>query len=397
MSDPQNWNHNISKLTGMFLDKSLEQQFEESYINRSKNQLRKSALIIGIFFFLFLIYDFSSNKTFQSVAIMFICRLTFLALSLLLYFRPDYFLKSSAFLRITIYELVLIVFFFIIVLNYENPHFLIQAFAINVIVLGIFFLVPNLLYNRFILSSCTLIGFLVITLTKYHPHLLEVISVFVYLFIAIFFSSISTYNLDKYIRLDYVNKQYFIELSTKDSLTNTYNRLKFNESLDSEVELAKRYGSTFSLIMFDIDHFKQFNDRNGHLYGDKVLVEIANLVKESIRGVDVFARWGGEEFIILLPQTRGEEATALAERLRKLIYKESMQKEMAITCSFGVTSFSSRDDKDLIMDQVDRALYKAKESGRNVVVSVCNPPLRSKRNEISSSLVKKDKLNYPYI
>jgi len=156
------------------------------------------------------------------------------------------------------------------------------------------------------------------------------------------------------------DKQYFKELSTKDSLTDTYNRLKFNESLRIQIEVARRYGNTFSLIMFDIDHFKQFNDQNGHIFGDMVLVKIANLVKESVREVDVFARWGGEEFVILLPETNCQEASALAERLRKSICKESMKNGMALTCSFGVTSFSSQDDEDLIMDRVDTALYKAK-------------------------------------
>lgn len=362
-------NHDISKSTGMFLDKHLEEQFQKSYLNRSKNYLRKVALIIGIIFFLFSVYDFSANAQFEVFAIIFLCRLAFLALSILFYFKPDYFLKSSQFLKITIYEVILVILFFIIIIKYENPHFIIQAFAINVIILGIFFLIPNLLHYKVFLSSFTLIDFLVITLTQSQPPALEIISVVAYLSLAIFISCISSYSIGKYMRLDYVHKQFFKDLSMKDSLTNTYNRLKFNESLRSEIELARRYGSTFSLIMFDIDHFKQFNDQNGHIFGDKVLIEIANRVKESVREVDVFARWGGEEFVILLPKTLCEEVYALAERLRKLIYKESEKKGMAITCSFGVTSFCSDDDEASIMERVDKALYKAKECGRNVVVA----------------------------
>ena len=364
--------HHISKLSGLFLDKHLEQQFQESYLNRSKNHLRKIALTIGVLFFSFLIYDFSSNRMHSTGLIIFLCRFTFLSLSILFYFKPDFFLKSSAFLKITIYELVAVILFFIIIINYENPHFMTQAFALNVIVLGIFILLPNLLYNRVVLSLFTAIGFLVISLTKFHPPLVEIITVFVYLTLAILFNSISSYSLSRYKRLDYVNKQYFMELSTKDPLTNTYNRLKFNDSLSSEIEVARRYGNTFSLIMFDIDHFKQFNDSNGHSFGDKILKEIANLVQESVREVDVFARWGGEEFVILLPQTHCREASALAERLRDSIYKASLKKEMNLTCSFGVTAFFSQDDQELLMERVDRALYKAKESGRNIVVTECN-------------------------
>ena len=356
----------------MFLDKHLEQQFQESYLSRSENHLRKTALVVGTLFFLFLIYDFSSYRILSSLAVIVLCRLSFLLLSILFYFKPDYFLKSSAFLKITIYELILVILYFVIMFNYESTHFLIRAFGLNVIILGIFILIPNLLYYKLFLSFLTWTIFLFITITLYHPPFNEMISVFFYLLLTIFFCSTSTYSLNKYKRLDFLNKLYFMELSTKDPLTDAYNRLKFNEALSSELEVAKRYGNTFSLIMFDIDHFKQFNDQNGHSFGDKVLKAIANLVQESVREVDVFARWGGEEFVILLPQTHCQEASALAERLRTLIYKESLKKEMDLTCSFGVTSFLSQDDQELIMERVDRALYKAKEGGRNIVVTEYN-------------------------
>lgn len=133
--------------------------------------------------------------------------------------RNSFFLKSSAFLKISIYEFTAIMLFFIIILNYSSPHFLIQAFALNVIALGIFILIPNLLYNKIFLALFTVLGFLVITLTTYRPPFLEIMSVFVYLSLAIFFTSISSYSLGKYMRLDYVNKQYLMEISTKDPLT----------------------------------------------------------------------------------------------------------------------------------------------------------------------------------
>ncbi|WP_052090642.1 GGDEF domain-containing protein [Desulfosporosinus sp. HMP52] len=367
MMDPQT--QAISKLTGMFLDKDLERRFEDSYLNRSKNQLRRIAQGIGMLFFIFIFYDFSANKSNETLVIICICRFIFLFLGIFFYYRLDFFLKSSTFFKITVYELIYINLFFIIVFVYETSHFLIQAFAINVIIFGVFFLIPNILHYRIFIALYTLAGFLVVTMSKYTPAFTELIAIYSYLLIAIFINTISVYSLGKYMRLDYVYKQYFKELSTKDPLTNTYNRLKFNESLSSEIELAKRYGNTFSLIMFDIDHFKNFNDKKGHSFGDKILVEVSNLVKESIRGVDIFARWGGEEFVILLPHTVSDEATALAERLRRAIYKESLKKEIPLTCSFGVTSFYNHDNHDVIMERVDRALYKAKGSGRNVVVT----------------------------
>lgn len=367
----------ISRVTGLFLADDLEQEFQEFYLNRSENYLRKVALIIGSLFFSFIVYDSLLNSKFLVLVIIFLCRLAILALSLSFYFIPGYFLKSRAFIKITIYELLAIILFFIIVVSYESSHFLIQALANNVIILGIFFLVPNALHYKVFLSLFELIGYLIITLTIYHPPLLEFVSVFGYLSLVIFISSISSYRLSKYMRLDFMNKQYLEELSTKDALTNAYNRLKFDESLKNEIEKARRYGNAFSLIMFDIDHFKRINDESGHIFGDVVLIQIVNLVKKSIRGVDIFARWGGEEFVILLPYANCQEAAALAERLRKSISEESLKNGMVLTCSFGVTSFCCHDDENLIMERVDRALYKAKERGRNNVVSEQNLKLRS--------------------
>lgn len=360
----------ISKWTGTFLDKSLEYQFRELYLSLRKDYLRRISLIVGFIFLGIFIFDFITLKTFIVKFTVFVFRSIILVLSCIFYFNSDYVLKSWAFLKITIYEFIFILLFFAIIIVYENPSFLFQCLAINVIILGIFFLVPNLLTSKVILSFTLLNFFLAVSLTKFHLPSREIIYTSGYFLLSIMFSILCTYNLDKYMRLDFVNRQCLIECSTRDPLTNAYNRLKFNESLISQIELAKRYGNTFSLIMFDIDHFKKLNDENGHIFGDKVLIEITGLVKAYIREVDIFARWGGEEFVILLPQTNCSEASALAERLRKVIFKESSKKSIMITCSFGVTSFSGdRDDIHSLMNRVDMALYRAKKNGRNMVVN----------------------------
>ena len=359
--------------TGMFLDKPLEHQFQQLYISIHKDYLQKIVLIVGSLYLSFFIFDLLSLRTFSVVMPVFACRLITFIYSFLFYFKSDYFLKSSVFLKISIYEFAFIASFFTIIIVYDNPSFLFQSLAINVIILGIFFLIPNLLLNRVILSFTLLICFLVVAVAKFHFPVREIIYTVGYYLLAVGFSIICSYSLDKYRRLDFVNKQRLIEHSIKDPLTNTYNRLKFNESLLSQIELVKRYGNTFSLIMFDIDHFKKLNDENGHIFGDQVLIEITDLVKACVREVDIFARWGGEEFIILLPQTNCTEATATAERLRDVIWKEFSKKNVVITCSFGVTSYSSSgDDRYSIMNRVDMALYSAKRSGRNVVVTECD-------------------------
>lgn len=173
-------------------------------------------------------------------------------------------------------------------------------------------------------------------------------------------------------------------LSNTDELTGLANRRYFQEILAREVAQARRYGSCFSVIMVDIDHFKCYNDAHGHLRGDAVLKKVAALILQSTRGIDLVARFGGEEFVILLPKTNKEGARAAAEKLRQCVAAETFtgaeisQPGKRLTLSLGVAEFPS-DSKDLyeLIDLADRALYQAKGAGRNntVVWNDGLPPL----------------------
>jgi diguanylate cyclase (GGDEF)-like protein len=154
--------------------------------------------------------------------------------------------------------------------------------------------------------------------------------------------------------------------ATTDPLTGILNRLKFNNTLNAEIQRSKRYAFPLSLIMFDIDHFKNVNDSWGHHMGDEVLREIVGLVKENIRVHDVFARWGGEEFMILATNTGQANARLLAEHLRLMIGRHHIQGVGRVTCSFGVAQLM-RDTQDQLTQRVDRALYQAKAHGRDRV------------------------------
>ncbi len=158
-------------------------------------------------------------------------------------------------------------------------------------------------------------------------------------------------------------------LSQTDQLTQIFNRVKFHDSLTHEVARIRRYEADLSLIMFDIDHFKKVNDTYGHDVGDEVLVIITEIVKECIRETDVFARWGGEEFMLLLPHTGLKNATLLAERIRAKIEQREIKTVGTVTSSFGVTQFVAMDNEETFTKRVDRALYKAKSKGRNRVVT----------------------------
>ncbi len=155
------------------------------------------------------------------------------------------------------------------------------------------------------------------------------------------------------------------KLATTDSLTGILNRYAFNKFLEEEIFRAERYGTNFSIVLFDIDNFKSINDTYGHLTGDKILKEIANLVNNTIRKSDVFARWGGEEFIILIPN--GSNVVQVAEKIRKIIENNNFFDLPKVTVSLGTTKYKKGDTIDSIIKRADKALYNAKENGKNRV------------------------------
>lgn len=161
----------------------------------------------------------------------------------------------------------------------------------------------------------------------------------------------------------------FEERAQLDALTGLANRTNFEEKMLDEFERIERYGSDpFSLIFFDIDHFKKINDTFGHLTGDHVLKSISTLCKGLLRSNDLLARWGGEEFVIILPHIDISAAQQVAQKLRKHIEEYIFEQVGNITCSFGVSQYQLGDTPTALLHRTDNAMYEAKESGRNQVV-----------------------------
>lgn len=159
-------------------------------------------------------------------------------------------------------------------------------------------------------------------------------------------------------------------LATTDHLTGIYNRLKLDEIVDTEIQRCKRTQRPFSALLIDIDHFKNINDEHGHLVGDEILKEVTQVIQHRLREMDSFGRWGGEEFLIICPETNTEQATNLAETVRETIQNHQFSGEKNITLSIGVTSFKHFDSNTILTSRVDQALYEAKHSGRNCVIAI---------------------------
>ncbi|HZJ83044.1 MAG TPA: GGDEF domain-containing protein, partial [Clostridia bacterium] len=159
-----------------------------------------------------------------------------------------------------------------------------------------------------------------------------------------------------------------------DPLTKVFNRRYFEEYIESKIVRVRKSRGVFSLIMLDIDYFKNVNDTYGHGVGDYVLETLAQVVKENIRKSDNLFRIGGEEFMIVLPDTTSEIAMKLAERVRKSVEEYSFNYVDKITISLGITQFKGDDEPETMMRKVDRALYRAKNNGRNRVEVEFNSP-----------------------
>jgi diguanylate cyclase (GGDEF)-like protein len=162
------------------------------------------------------------------------------------------------------------------------------------------------------------------------------------------------------------------ERSVTDDLTKLYNARFMDTCLRREIKRARRYGSEVSLLFLDLDCFKTVNDTHGHLAGSATLSEVGRILKETVREIDTVARWGGDEFTLVLPQTGPEGAVVIAERIRHRIaehrFLASMNLAVRITASVGVASFPDHGpDVAALLQAADAAMYRVKESGRNSV------------------------------
>jgi diguanylate cyclase len=161
------------------------------------------------------------------------------------------------------------------------------------------------------------------------------------------------------IRQQSANLMTFTEART-DPLTGLSNRRALDDALGLQFAMMTRYETCFSVAIFDIDNFKQINDQEGHLRGDRLLQDLAKLLDESVRETDLVARYGGEEFVVIMPQTELEGGCVISERLRATV-----QQQMSLTISGGVATALDGDSRDSLLARADSALYEAKAAGRN--------------------------------
>lgn len=166
-----------------------------------------------------------------------------------------------------------------------------------------------------------------------------------------------------------------VETSLTDALTGVGNRRKLDQALAAEISRVRRNGGSLSAIMTDVDHFKRVNDVFGHGAGDKVLARVGELLRSQTRATDIVTRFGGEEFVVLMPHTTLAQAASKAGQLRSMLAGQIMEPlENAVTASFGVAELADEEDQEAFLGRIDTALYQAKADGRNRVVVAASMP-----------------------
>lgn len=366
--DSKKYNGLINYL-GEFRNKNLEMEFWEQDLKKTSHYIKIIILVLGIVNTLFLIPDFylvSNPHIYGKIAAG---RVAFLLLVLFFVFR---FNKIKNFREltylVTVYEFIGVMLFLFVFFNYENPDYLIQAFGVMIIIMGVF-MVPNRLLNNIVISVFIIGCFGMMAL-----HFIKAIELssymagIVYLVLVFILSTIMALKDNYYKRINYTASRELLGLSTTDSLTGIFNRAKFNEELIRCINYSRRYNTDLTVAIIDMDDFKKVNDKYGHLAGDKLIVDFVNIVKDTIRITDIFARWGGEEFVLIFPNTDIEEAVDISERIRNSIERHEFDNVRKMTCSFGVAQLTMSDDLSSILIKADQKLYSAKKSGKNIVM-----------------------------
>lgn len=368
---------------GEFKDKALELNFINYEMNRYAKNIRHIIQVFGLIFMLFIISDYLEITNTKDLFSIFVIRSLFLLISIIIsltVIRINF--KYITFI-VLLYELVAITAFIIIINQYESITVL-SYFSVIVITLAIYIIPNKIIYSILVTVLLNIIFFIFS-----HRHILGLNQFILYKLIAyevitFIFCYSGTYLTNYYKRKQFADSLELERLSSIDFLTGIYNRAKFNEKLNQWIDYCNRYNAPLSLVIFDIDNFKMINDNCGHQIGDCVLKDLTVTIKKIIRITDIFARWGGEEFVLLLPNTNKEQALELTERIRKSIQKSKFTNANSITCSFGLATLTEKENAESFLKRADKLLYSAKNRGKNIIISENEFCINYNNNEATS-------------
>ncbi|NLY51489.1 MAG: GGDEF domain-containing protein [Firmicutes bacterium] len=359
----------ISKLAE-FADKHSELFFLRYELTESARFVRPLMLILALVYMLFAGPDWFLLRDARIFGSIVVIRLTvassILALYLVISSEKNYQVYPWL---LTVCEMIASTGFVLILMKYPAPDFRIHTFWASLLI-WCFVLVPNRwLYIVFasIYTGVIFLGMAVYYLSPLNPSHFSAAVYFVTLSIGL--AAVSSHRMNSYKRSTYAALEALAKLSETDGLTGLYNRNGFDRRLREKMASLTHSSQDLALIMIDLDDFKQINDQWGHQYGDSVLVALANHLRTAVPPEGTLARWGGEEFIVLLPGYNLDQASKTAEELRKHLAEQRYAHDTGVTASFGVAVAEHGESCESLLRRADELLYLAKAGGKNRVAS----------------------------
>jgi two-component system cell cycle response regulator len=345
----------------------LRQAFESNYLMQNQRLVGFIAMAAGLLQLVLLVPDLTHISQASGRALVLVMRII---TSICVLVFAGFCLKQA--IRtfrvfswlVSLFEGSAIITFLLVFHLYDQPHFVIQAMGMIFLIMMIFF-VPNQWFKMVALAVIGVLAFALSAWLKLGNSLPanEFWAGVFYMSAAFGLCAMVSYTLDLRSLNEFMVKQELIQLNTIDPLTLACNRTKLIADFDYWSAYCGRYHQPLSLALFDIDRFKAINDDFGHQKADQVLVELVNMIKEQLRKTDMIARWGGDEFIIMFPGVKPEQAEQVLHRIRQSLHDKPLTGSIPVTCSFGVTGLTPDVDLDTLIREADALMYQAKRVG----------------------------------
>ncbi|NCB51043.1 MAG: diguanylate cyclase [Clostridia bacterium] len=332
----------------------------------SKGNVKAMTIYLGIFNLLLLIPDKAMMAGATGFAYVLIARIAFSLILMAVYFlleKIDTFKVLS--LVVSLSEILSFLIFIFVFLKYKEPNLLIQTLGMFIIIIVVF-LVPNQWLNMMAVSIIGACGFLVCAYFFVDAvDSVEYWASVVYIIVEIVLCAQTAYLTERFQFREFMAKREFERISSTDHLTKTANRYKMGEEANKWIDFCQRNSLPLTLVFIDIDDFKIVNDLYGHAVGDSVLAGLTDLIRGQLRTSDVISRWGGDEFILLFPNTPLDVAVSIMERIRNLISERAFIMEVKITCCYGIVEMKEDSDLKSMIDEADSLMYAGKKLEKN--------------------------------
>jgi len=339
-----------------------ELDYLRSKFESTKSYAKSLVLILAALFLSFALADRSAISDDQIFFTVFGIRLFFF-LSVLILHPSFEQINSHAklIMRLSAYKILASVSFLAIFYVYESPNFFLQAFGVLSLILS-FYLVPNNWVNMLAILLALTSGFSFLALHKMSELIFsDWLAVTLHLHLAVAFVSLASYQMHCHRRMQYLKEKQLAKISVTDETTGLYNKKKLHQKLNYWLNEAIENDMPLSVAVFDVDNLKVINDSYGHLVGDKALMNVGQIISETVGDTGIVARWGGDEFVAVLPYFTKEASNRLIEKLDRIIPENVKIYNQTITCSIGVATFQKNDSFDSFLHRADLNMYSDKK------------------------------------